>query len=283
VCEAPVVRGTGAERSDIELERIGVTSRFFHALPYLRQELEAAFPAADIAYSDPAVLQLSREQLVDFLADRQAAVIGLDRFDAATLDKLPDLRVVSCCSAGLDHIDPGALAARGVRLGWIPGVNKVAVAELTLSLMIALLRRVNRYHVALRDGDWLRLRPGSHLSGRVVGIHGCGNIGQQLVRLLEPFGVEILACDREDYSDFYAVHGVTAVEPDELWQRSEILTLHLPKNSSTRRGARPPAAGRLLPQPRPRRPGRRAGAARATAFGAGGSGGARRLRRGAGA
>ena len=66
-----------------------------------------------------------------------------------------------------------------------------------------------------------------------MGVHGCGNIGKEVVKRLVPFGVDILACDREDYADFYSEHGVTAVKPEELWARSDLITLHLPRNQST--------------------------------------------------
>ena len=74
---------------------------------------------------------------------------------------------------------------------------------------------------------------GADLRGRTVGIHGCGHIGREVVRLLQPYGVRILACDRVDYSDFYREYGVEKVEAEELWARSDVLTLHLSRNSTT--------------------------------------------------
>jgi len=85
----------------------------------------------------------------------------------------------------------------------------------------------------MRAGERPRYRNGRFLTGRVVGIHGCGHIGKEVVRLLEPFNCEILACDIKDYSEFYRNNNVTPVSFDELLARSEILTLHLPKTSQT--------------------------------------------------
>jgi len=141
--------------------------------------------------------------------------------------------VIACCSVGVDHIDPAVLKRHNVRLGWIPGVNKLSVAELTVSLMINLLRKVSTFNLGLRAGEWPKSRLGLQLRGRTVGIHGCGNVGKEVVRLLQPFGTTVLACDRVDYSDFYRQYGVTRVSPEELWERAELLTIHLPKNSST--------------------------------------------------
>ncbi len=212
--------------------RIGVTSRLFKAMPELVDLLRELHPQAEVRVrsGDAAA---SQEELVRFLAGSDAAVIGLERFDAATLDRLPELRVIACCSAGIDHLDAVALAQRGIRIGWTPGVNSVAVAELTVALMIDLLRGVSRSNRRLRAGRWVRSTPGRLLHGRTVGIHGCGNIGRRLVQLLQPFEVEILACDLVDQPDFYERYGVEAVDARELRRRSEILTLHLPRNPST--------------------------------------------------
>lgn len=213
-------------------QRIAVSNRFFQILPNVRQELLDAYPDAEIWFNE-GIPKFTDDELVEFIRNAEVAVIGLDRFNDAVLDRLPDLKVITCCSAGVDHIDPAALNKRDIRLGWIPGVNKDSVAELAISLMINLLRKVNLYNTGLRSGDWPAFKMGLQLRGRTVGIHGCGHIGKEVVKLLQPFGVTILASDREDFSDFYAEYGVRAVEPEELWAESEVLTIHLPKNRST--------------------------------------------------
>ena len=121
----------------------------------------------------------------------------------------------------------------GVRFGYTWGVNKLAVAELALGFMLMGLRWVMPLNVAMRAGERPRIRNGRFLTGRVVGIHGCGNIGKEVVRLLQPFNCTILACDIKDYPDFYKQWNVTPVSFDELLARSEVLTLHLPKTKQT--------------------------------------------------
>ncbi|MEM9564241.1 MAG: NAD(P)-dependent oxidoreductase [Actinomycetota bacterium] len=208
---------------------VAATSRLFSMMPALQDELLARYPEARIATSSKA----AEDDLIEFLLGATVAVIGVERFTARVLDALPDLEVIACCSAGVDHLDPGELEARGIRMGWIPGVNKHAVSELALCLMLDLVRHVNWANVELRAGRWTPPKRGRLLRGATVGVHGCGNIGREVVKLLQPFGVEILACDRVDQPEFYAEHGVEAVEPEELWARSEVLTIHLPRNSTT--------------------------------------------------
>lgn len=212
------------------MTRIAVTSHVFRILPHLRDELRVIHP--DTRFWD-GHLRLTEDELIEFLGDAEAALIGLHPITDRVLDACPALKVVAACSVGLDHIDPAAMKRRGVALGWHAGINKVSVAELTISMMIALLRKVHEYNTDLREGRWPPDRMGLQLRGRTVGIHGCGNIGKELARLLQPFGVELLASDRLDFPEFYRDHGVTPVGPEELRARAEILTIHLPKNSST--------------------------------------------------
>jgi phosphoglycerate dehydrogenase-like enzyme len=88
-------------------------------------------------------------------------------------------------------------------------------------------------NMAMRNGERPRMRLGKGLTGRTVGIHGCGNVGKEVVRLLKPFNCEILVHDIVDYADFYRENGITPVSFDELVERSEVLTLHVPKTKET--------------------------------------------------
>jgi len=212
------------------MTRIAVTSHIFRILPHLRDELTAKYP--ECRFHEGA-LRMTEDELIAFFGDAEAALIGLHPITDRVLTACPDLKVVAACSAGLDHIDPAALHRHGVALGWNAGVNKTSVAELTISMMISLLRKVHQYNLDLREGRWPPDRMGLHLRGRTVGIHGCGNIGQELTKLLQPFGVNILACDRWDFPEFYEQYGVKPVSAEELRASSEILTIHLPKNSTT--------------------------------------------------
>lgn len=208
---------------------VAVPSRLFNLLPQLREEMLAAYPEAKIATRSLA----AEDDLIEFLQGYEVAVIGIERFTEKVLSNLPELKVVACCSAGVDHLDPALLNKHDVAMGWIPGVNKHAVSELALCLMLDVVRNVNWANVQLRAGKWAPPPRGRMLRGATVGVHGCGNIGKETVKLLQPFGVEILACDREDYPEFYEQYSVTPVSAEELWARSEILTIHLPRNSTT--------------------------------------------------
>ena len=176
---------------------------------------------------------LTEPEIIAFLGDCDAAIVGLDLLNERVIDALPNLRVIGKFGAGYDTVDLKAVKRRNIMFGYTFGVNALAVAELTVAFAIMGLRHVPALNLAMREGQRPKWTMGRLLSGRTVGIHGCGHIGKQLVRLLQPFGCEILACDIRDYSDFYREHGVTAVDMNELLERSEILTLHLAKSRLT--------------------------------------------------
>lgn len=175
----------------------------------------------------------SDDAVIAYLRGHEAAIVSFERINEAVLEALPDLRVVVKLGVGLDLVDPAAMQRHGVRLGWKPGVNKTSVAELALALALALLRQVPALNMEMRAGARPLQRTGRQLSGRTVGIHGCGHIGQELARLLQPFGCTILAHDIKDYPEAFAALGVTPVGIDELLERSEVLSLHLPVTDKT--------------------------------------------------
>ncbi len=120
-----------------------------------------------------------------------------------------------------------------MKLAWTGGLNRRSVAELTLMFAIALLHRVPQCAHELRGGHWSPL-VGRQLSGRTVGIVGCGHVGKDLVGLLEPFGCRLLAHDIRDYAEFYEANGVQPVSLLELLRESEVVTLHVPLDATTR-------------------------------------------------
>ena len=216
------------------MPKVAVACGFFYTMPDMKAELLAAYP--DAKFAPEGLNYMTKEGYIELVRGCDTVVAAIRPIlDDDLLAQLPELKVVAQCSAGLDHIDPAAFKRRGVRVGWQPGVNKDSVSELALCLIIDLLRKVNTYNTMLRAGQPGPREANRLLRGRIVGIHGCGHIGQALVKLLQPFGCkEILACDVRRFPDFYQQYGVTPVSADELYARSEILSIHLSKNSTTR-------------------------------------------------
>jgi phosphoglycerate dehydrogenase-like enzyme len=212
-----------------DIDQVGVCSRSFSANPVLRAELLSRY--SKVKFND-AGLALAGDGLVAFLTDCDKAITALETVDGIVLSRLPRLKVIGKYGVGLDMIDKVAMHRLGKRLGWTGGVNKRSVSELVIAFAICLLRHVPIVNEEVRSGVW-RQTAGGLLSGRVVGVIGCGHVGKDLVKLLRAFGCKVLAHDILDFPDFYRDHQVAPVALVDLLQQSDVVSLHVPLDSST--------------------------------------------------
>lgn len=210
---------------------VAVASHSFSKNPTLRRELLARHP--QVTFNETGLPLMRRDDLVALLRGHERAITGLEVLDDAVFAAVPELRVVSKYGVGLDMIDLAAARRHGVSVRWTPGVNRQAVAELTIAFMIALCRSLVPLAHAIKTGGWTH-PGGRQLSSSTVGIVGCGHVGQEVARLCRAFGATVLAHDIRSYDDFYRAHDVTAVALDALLADSDIVTLHVPLDASTR-------------------------------------------------
>lgn len=210
-------------------DRIAVCSRSFSRNPALRAELLSRYER--VTFNDEGG-RLEGDGLVAFLRDRDKAITALERIDDYVLSRLPELRVISKYGVGLDMIDLDAMRRHSKRLGWTSGVNRRSAAELALAFAIVMLRHVHAANREVLSGVW-RQHEGGLLSGRTVGIIGCGHIGKDLVRLLQPFECPILVNDIRHYADFYAEFCIEPTRLEDLLARADIVTLHVPLDATT--------------------------------------------------
>lgn len=184
------------------------------------------------------------ESLVSYLSDADAAIVGLEKITGTLLDQCPKLHYIAKYGVGLDNIDLEACRQRGVGIGWTPGVNRYAVAEQVVGYMIGLNRNLFVGSRKLRGGLWDK-QGGRQISDLTVGIIGLGNVGRELVRLLKPFGCRILANDIADITDFADQYGITVVTKEELYKRSDVVTVHVPLTSETKHLINAQALGKM--------------------------------------
>lgn len=209
---------------------VAVTSRSFSRHPVLRAELLARY--SNVRFNDDG-LTLTGQTLIEFCAGRNKLITALETIDESFLSALPELEVIGKYGVGTDMIDKRAMTKHGVELGWEGGVNKRSVTELTIAFMISLLRHVSKTNIDIREGIW-KNRKGQYLSARTVGVIGCGHIGKDLIGILNAFGCGVLVHDILDFPDFYRERQVEPVSLDELLRRSDVVTLHVPLDDSTR-------------------------------------------------
>jgi phosphoglycerate dehydrogenase-like enzyme len=219
--------------------RVAVASHSFAKNAALRRELLDRHPSARF---NETGWPLRGDELVAFLRGYEAAITGLEVLDDRVFRGVPELRVVSKYGVGLDMIDVEAARRHGVSIRWTPGVNRQAVAELTICFMIALCRSVVPLSREVEEGRWDH-PGGRQLSSSVVGVIGCGHVGQEVSRLCRAFGATVVAHDIRRYDEFYRAHDIEAVALDTLLASSDIVTVHVPLDASTRGLIGPRALG----------------------------------------
>ena len=209
--------------------RIKVTSRSFSRHPVLKKELETLFPNSVFNQDGP---ETGLPDLEHFLADADALILGLEMMDRSLLGRLKNLKIISKYGVGLDNVDLEAAVEYGIQVGWTGGVNKRSVSEQTLGFMLGLTRNLFRSGFKLKTGSWDK-QGGSQLTGKCVGIIGCGNIGTDLIHLLQPFAVKILINDVVDKQGVVDTYGIKQVPKDELLTESDFVSLHVPLTDQT--------------------------------------------------
>lgn len=204
--------------------------------------MPAPLPDAVIAALD-ARFTLHRwwqiEDQAGFLAREAGAIRGLaantlaGRVDAAWFDRFPALEIVASFGVGYDHVDAAGAAARGIVVTNTPGVLDDEVADLTVALLLATLRRLPQADRYVRDGRWADapFPLSSTLRGRRVGILGLGAIGKAVARRLEGFDVAVSYHGRSRQEgvcyDYYPT-------PVALAAASDVLIVVVPGGASTR-------------------------------------------------
>jgi phosphoglycerate dehydrogenase-like enzyme len=210
---------------------IVVTASSFLKVPQLRRRLEAAFPNEKIIYAEESRVD-TRDKLLKVLDGAEAWLVGREPADAGILNALPSLRVVAKYGVGLDNVDVEACSRLGIRIAWEGGVNRDAVAEHTLGLMLALCRNIGLGSRRLSQGIWWK-NGGRSLSAMTVGIVGFGYIGTRVAEILQAFGCQILVHDILDKTEEAERVGAKQVKYQDLLKQSDLLTFHVPLTPQT--------------------------------------------------
>jgi len=162
-----------------------------------------------------------------------ALIAGAEPVPRSVLLASPTLRLVQKHGVGVDNIDLAAATEAGIAVTNAPGTNTEAVADLTVAFMLALLRQVVPASQSTRLGKWERYM-GRELGQLTVGVVGTGRIGRAVIRRLRGFGSRILAYDVIQDPSLAVADNLRYVELDELLDKSDIITLHIPLMEGTR-------------------------------------------------
>jgi D-3-phosphoglycerate dehydrogenase len=181
---------------------------------------------------EPGWQVLTHDQIPDLpaaLADADALVVrSAVQVDEALLAHAPRLRVIGRAGVGVDNIDAEAATRRGIVVMNTPGANAIAVAELTLALMLALARELPRANTALHAGRWEKKSlSGSELRGKILGVLGLGRIGLEVAKRARAFGMTLIGHDPFVSPSVAREHEVKLVSVEELFRTSDYLSLHV--------------------------------------------------------
>lgn len=172
------------------------------------------------------------------VADRVTGVLlRTATFGRAEIEAAPRLRVIARHGVGVDTVDLVAASEGGVPVTIAAEANAQAVAEHVFALLLAVTRQVVAADDAVRAGAWTTARPalvGSELSGRRLGLLGCGRIGRRVARIAHAFGMSVRVCDPAVDDAEAVTLGVQPVSRDVLLATSDVLSLHLPLTPETR-------------------------------------------------
>ncbi|HEY0308011.1 MAG TPA: phosphoglycerate dehydrogenase [Acidobacteriaceae bacterium] len=163
------------------------------------------------------------------LADADALVVrSAVQVDAKLLEAAPKLRVIGRAGVGVDNIDTPAATHRGIVVMNTPGANAVAVAELTIGLMLTMARKISQANATMHAGKWEKKSlQGSELRGKTLAILGLGRIGLEVAARAQSFGMELIGYDPFIAPAVARENGVTLVSIDDLFKRADYLTLHV--------------------------------------------------------
>lgn len=170
----------------------------------------------------------SQKKSADILA------IGLKyKIDKNFLDQVPNLKIIASPATGMNHLDLSEIKSRGIKLISLRGrkgfLRKVpSTAEETFALILSLLRKVPWAFDYVKNGGWDRLEwRGNQLMDKTIGILGFGRLGRIVARYAKAFSMKVIVCDPNVSSGFMKSQGVLKVGMEELFKKSDIVSLHV--------------------------------------------------------
>lgn len=181
--------------------------------------------------------QISGEELERVVAALEGAdglLVRIGTLSREIIERLPRLKVVALHGVGVDQVDVAAATDHGIYVTNVPGGNTPGVVELTIGLMIAMLRRIPAADRGLRTNhDWDGARfLGSELGSRTVGLIGYGNIARGVAKVCQALGSTVIATRRSDQKA--SNDDVDILSFEEVVRRANILSVHVPLNDETR-------------------------------------------------
>lgn len=179
---------------------------------------------------------LTKEELVSAIGDADVVVCNKAKLDSSIIDKCPKLKFIGLFATGYNNIDTECAKERGIVVCNVPGYSTEAVAQLTFSMILALSGSFCEYTASTRNGGWIKSDTFSYfpfplreLKAKTLGIFGYGSIGREVAKIGRAFGMKIITYTRTPSK----VDDAEVVSLNELFERSDFLSLHAPLTPET--------------------------------------------------
>jgi D-3-phosphoglycerate dehydrogenase / 2-oxoglutarate reductase len=185
--------------------------------------------------------------LEEIVGDYDALIVrSATKVTADIVERATNLKVIGRAGVGVDNVDVDAATRRGIVVANAPESNVVSAAEHAVGLLLALARNIPQAHAALIEGRWERSKWGGvELADKVLGVLGFGRIGRQVARRALGLQMKVVAYDPFVSAERFRELGVESATFDEVLERAEFLTLHLPLTDETRHSINAEAIGRM--------------------------------------
>lgn len=178
---------------------------------------------------------LSPDELAEIIGDYDGlAIRSATKVTADLLAKAPNLKVVGRAGIGVDNVDIAAATAAGVVVMNTPFGNAVTTAEHAISLLLALTRQIPQAHISTTASKWEKSKfMGTEISGKKLGIIGCGNIGAIVADRAQGLKMKVMGYDPFLTDERAKKLGIEKVELDELLEKADFISLHTPLTDAT--------------------------------------------------
>jgi D-3-phosphoglycerate dehydrogenase len=179
---------------------------------------------------------ISADELLEIIFEFDAIIVrGRTKVTAEVFQAAKNLKVVGRAGVGVDNIDLEAAHSHGVTVVNAPTATTLAVAELTFGLMLSMAREIPRADAGMKTGKWLKKSlDGIELGGKTLGILGMGRIGSEVGQRAKVFGMQVLGYDPLIPPDEIQRRGAIPSDLDQIYSRSDFISLHLPLTDDTR-------------------------------------------------
>lgn len=180
--------------------------------------------------------RLAEAELLPLVGEVEAMVVRSEtKITRKVIEVAPKLRVVGRAGVGVDNVDVEAATQRGIVVMNTPSGNTISTAELACSMLMALARKIPQAHMSMKAGEWNRKAfQGVELYNKTLGVLGMGRIGSEVARRAIAFGMRVLACDPFLSLSRAKALQVELVELDELYTRSDFITVHTAMTDETK-------------------------------------------------